>query len=149
MHDSRSTHHFHGCCNPIVSDFWSQLPSVGLRVSSFVRLFSFSLILHVLLFLCRYSLPTGKEEDLSSFLLALAESSNLPFPRLMIEFRLARVVTYILTVFCRPVSISIPVRFGRKVAGVESTLITDYRQRILLFRCLERDLIYRSLTCSV
>lgn len=55
---------------------------VGLRVSSFVRLLSFSLTLHVLLFLCRYSLPTAKEEDLSTSLLALVESSNLPFPPL-------------------------------------------------------------------
>lgn len=149
MHDSRPTHHFHGC-NP-TSPISGVNCQDGLRafsfVRSYVRLF-FSLTLYVLLFLCRYSLPTGKEENLPSSLLALVESSNLPFPRMMIEFRLARVVTYILTVLCRPVSISIPVGLGRRVAGAESTLITDYCQEIFLFRCLGRDMIYRSPTCS-
>lgn len=61
--------------------------------------------------------------------------SNHPiylFLRLMIKFRLARVVTYILTVLCRPVSISIPIGLGRRVVGAEITLITDYCQKIFL-----------------
>lgn len=53
--------------------------------------------------------------------LAFAESSNLPSSRMMIEFHLVRAVTYNLAMFRRPVSISIPDRPCRRIAGVASS----------------------------
>lgn len=118
MHDSRSTHRFHGSCNPGGSDFWSQLSSRALCI--FVRSFFSPSYWPFASSSSFHSLPTKVRKKIFPHL-----SSPWPnhpiylFLRLMIEFRLARVVTYILAVLCRPVSISIPVGLGRRVAGAE------------------------------
>lgn len=65
--------HFHGYCNSVVSDFWSQLPSRGPRILirvllSFPPVRLFPLTFFVLLFLYRYSLPSVRKVEKSSSL---------------------------------------------------------------------------------
>lgn len=57
----------------------------------------------------------------------MAESSNLPFPRMMIEFRLVGVVTYSPTLCSAD-----PFQFLSMTGRLESTLITDYCQEIFV-----------------
>lgn len=152
--NSRSTCYFHGFYNPIVFDFWSQLLSRTWCIFVCSRLFS-SFFPLPSSFTATHFRVSGRAKHRSLSTLALspwtAESSNLPSPRTMIEFRLVRAVTYNL----RPDALSTRFNFNPRQTWQKNNgcskyvLITDYCREIFLFRCLGRGMIYGSPTWAV
>lgn len=99
---------------------------VGLRVSSSARPFYSSILLPL-------PLPISNEqaEVFPQPSLALVESSNLPSPHMMIEFRSIRAVTY--NLLCQPFQFQFLTDLGRRITGSTSVLSLIIAERSFCF----------------
>jgi len=131
--NSRSTYH-----SAIRSSSISRIELPSRTSCIFVR--SFLLLVDSPSFTATYFRRIKQKSFPHPTLALLVESSNLPSPHIMIEFRLVWAVTYNLTMLYQP--ISIPDKLGRRITGVASTFLSLIIAEKSLFRCLGQNMIY-------